>query len=76
MARMMLGKISVTVKTIIRVLLICIPVCSVGVTLGKLNSGTVLSEGKDVRLQFQLRGIYRSPLTKQNVFFSQCITLA
>lgn len=50
-------------------------VFSDGVTLGKSNSGTVVS-GQDERLQFQLRGIYRSPLTKQNVFFSQCITLA
>jgi len=36
-------------------------VCSVGVTFGKPNSGTVVSEGQDVLLHFQLRGIYRAP---------------
>lgn len=36
-------------------------VFSVGVTFGKPNIGTVVSEVHDVLLHFQLRGIYRAP---------------
>jgi len=49
-------------------------VFSVDVTFGKPNSGTVVSEGQDVLVHFQLRGIYRAP--NKMSFFSQSITLA